>query len=156
MLTGACPQYDALIFDEGQDLRTEWVQTLEETLLRAEGSLLVLYDPLQDVYRVGEELSARYGAPYPLTTNCRNTRSICTFLRETLPRGLAHLRPGDHATEGLPPKVQTYRTPEDQRAAITRLVHFLVNEHGLRPRQIQLLSPYRRERVLPVSLRELI
>ncbi len=143
--TGKLRPYDAIIVDEGQDFRPRWIEGLEQTLLKADGQMVVLYDPFQDIYGVGAKLPARFGRPFPVTTNCRNTKAICRFLRGTNPTALRTMEPSEFALEGLEPTVITYRTDQDQLQELEKLVRRLIDEHDLLPSQIALLSPFRRE-----------
>lgn len=143
--TGKLRPYDAIIVDEGQDFRPRWIEGLEQTLLKADGQMVVLYDPFQDIYGVGAKLPARFGKPFPVTTNCRNTKAICRFLRGTNPTALRTMEPSEFALEGLEPTVITYRTDQDQLQELGKLVRRLIDEHDLLPSQIALLSPFRRE-----------
>ncbi len=55
---------------------------------------------------------------------------------------LADMEVAQFAPEGVEPRVQTYADPAEQVPLIERLVKDLVDDHGLRPRQIVLLSPF--------------
>lgn len=143
--TGKLRSYDAIIIDEGQDFHPRWIDGLEQSLLKAEGQMVVFYDPFQDIYGVGTKLPARFGKPFRVTTNCRNTQAICRFLRGTNPTALQTMEPSEFALEGLKPKVITYRTEQEQQQGLEKLIRLLIDEHDLLPAQIALLSPFRRE-----------
>jgi DNA helicase IV len=104
----------------------------------------VFYDPLQDIYGVGPHLRERFGQPYPITLNCRNTVSICDFFRATLPDQLQDLEPVPEALQGQKPRVIAYKDPDDERRRMETLIGELMGDHGLKPQQIMLLSPYTR------------
>lgn len=142
---GAEPRYDALIIDEGQDFRPRWIDTLEQTVLRTGGSLAVFFDPYQDIYGVGNELPDRFGRPFTVTTNCRNTKSLCMFVRDTDRARLKDMEPSEFALEGNEPTIIDYNRPADQIDLLGRLIKQLVRDHELKPSQIILLSPHRRE-----------
>lgn len=142
---GATPPFDALIVDEGQDFRPKWIEALEQTALKNGGSIAVFYDPYQDVYGVGNDLPERFGKPFKVTTNCRNTKSLCTFIRDTDREHLRDMEPSVFALDGSDPKVIEYKTPEQQVKRIEQLVRQLIDDHDLKPSQIILLSPHRRE-----------
>ena len=69
-------RYDAVVCDEGQDFKDDYWMPLEFVLSDPERSpFYVFYDDNQNLYgRVGRLPVA--AAPFPLTTNCRNTDPI--------------------------------------------------------------------------------
>ncbi len=142
---GATPPFDALIVDEGQDFRPKWIEALEQTALKTGGSFAVFYDPYQDVYGVGNDLPERFGKPFKVTTNCRNTKCLCTFIRDTDRERLRDMEPSAFALDGFVPRVIEYKSPEQQVKRIEQLVQQLIEDHDLKPSQIILLSPQRRE-----------
>lgn len=142
---GAPPVFDALIIDEGQDFRPKWIEVLEQTTLRTGGSVAVFYDPYQDIYGVGSDLPDRFGDPFRVTRNCRNTKSLCAFVRDTDRDRLRDMEPSDFALTGLAPTIYEYQSAIDQIARLETLVRKLVKDHELKPSQIILLSPHRRE-----------
>ena len=145
-LSGRLRPFDALIVDEAQDLEPAWIVAMDECLLAERGSIAVFYDPLQELYERGEVLRQRFGAPYPVTTNCRNSVAICDLVRRTLPVELAELRVPAAAMPGAAPRILRYEDDQDQRHQLARTVEFLISEHGLRPRQIILLAPFQKAR----------
>lgn len=142
---GAQPLYDALIVDEGQDFRPRWIDALEQTILRQGGSIAVFFDPYQDIYGVGNQLPERFGRPFKVTTNCRNTKTLCSFIRGIDHERLGDLEPSPFALDGSAPTIIDYKEPREQIEQLGQLVKQLVHDHDLRPSQIILLSPYRRE-----------
>ena len=69
-------RYEAIVCDEGQDFREEFWVPLE--LLLADGDrspLYVFYDDNQNIYARASTFPIK-GAPFSLTTNCRNTAQI--------------------------------------------------------------------------------
>ena len=153
--SGRVRPFDVLIVDEGQDFRGNWIETLEECFVSASGSVVVLYDPLQDIYHAGQRLAERFGAPYPVRTNCRNSLEIATAVRATRPRELSELLCPPITQPGIPVEVITYRDEREQLGYIGRLVTRLIDEHGLKPRQIALLSPFQRPRTCLASVQEI-
>ena len=71
-------KYDAVIVDEGQDIRSGWWAALEDLLKAPKTSYLhVYFDTNQTVYGdVSRELASFSFAPVRLTRNLRNTRRI--------------------------------------------------------------------------------
>lgn len=71
-------KYDAIIVDEGQDIRFSWWVALEDLLKVPKTSFLhVFFDTNQTVYGdVSRELKSFSFAPVRLTRNLRNTRKI--------------------------------------------------------------------------------
>lgn len=142
---GALPIFDALIIDEGQDFRPKWIEALEQTMLCPGGSVAVFFDPYQDIYSIGSNLPDRFGAPFQVTSNCRNTKALCAFVRDTDRERLSDMEPSEFALEGLKPVIYEYKSASDQKTRLEQLVRKLVKDHELKPSQIILLSPHRRE-----------
>ncbi len=69
-------KWDAVIVDEGQDIRDDWWVSID-SCLKEEGKLRVFMDSNQKIYsgsrRGGTDMDA---VPIPLTTNLRNTKPI--------------------------------------------------------------------------------
>ncbi|MEI8083977.1 MAG: PhoH family protein, partial [Actinomycetes bacterium] len=143
-LSGRLRPFDALIIDEAQDLEPAWIVAMDECLLVERGSIAIFYDPLQELYERGDVLRQRFGAPYPVTMNCRNSVAICDLVQRTLPAELAELRVPAAAMPGAAPRIQRYVDDQEQRHQLARIVEFLIGEHGLRPRQIVLLAPFQK------------
>ncbi len=140
--------YDAIVIDEGQDFRPEWIETVRETVLKPDGILAVFFDPLQDIYSVGDVLRKTFTIqPLRLVVNCRNVRSLVTAMRPIF-ADLAAMESPDQMPDGL--EVQPCRVVhgEDEYSTIEKLIIELTDPdgHGLRASQIVLLSPQRIER----------
>ena len=69
-------QFDAVIVDEAQDLRTEWLDSLLVILRDPEkGAIWLFLDDNQDVFGSGLEIPDGY-MRWDLSVNCRNTQAI--------------------------------------------------------------------------------
>ena len=130
-------RWDAVIVDEGQDFRPDWWTPVQGLLRDPEaGRLVVFYDPNQNIYDGGPPQSLDVH-PYNLQFNCRNTGRIARYacaeigteakLRKGTPEGAAVER------------IDVTNDPESV-AAVRRNLHRLLNEEGLRPEQVVVLS----------------
>lgn len=77
------PQYDAILIDEGQDFEPSWLRLVLSTLKPETGSLLLVEDRAQEIYRrksFSQELGLSFrGRSRILTINYRNTEQIVQF-----------------------------------------------------------------------------
>jgi hypothetical protein len=86
-------RWDAVIVDEGQDFRENWWAAIEELLREPRsGSLVVFYDPNQDIYGGGPPKYLGV-APARLVYNCRNTARIASWVARCV-GAEARFRPG--------------------------------------------------------------
>jgi hypothetical protein len=137
-------RFDAVIVDEGQDFRPQWWRPLERIIDGPDdkGSFYVFYDDNQALYRHG-----RWRLPedpmfrYHLDENIRNTRSI----HETL---LAYYRRTEGGTpvaigpRGRPVELTRYRGRDGLVPALARTLNRLVDEQGVPPGEIAILTPH--------------
>ena len=130
-------RYDAVIVDEGQDFKLHWWAAIEELLASREAShLYVFHDPNQDIY--SGELSAELGlTPFLLKLNCRNTVRIAEYCS-----GLLELSADTRKTapEGIPVKELTVADRTQMVEAVRKLLHHYVNEEGISPDRIVILT----------------
>jgi hypothetical protein len=133
------PQFDAIIVDEGQDFEEVWWLPLVELLRDPEhGVLYVFFDDHQDIYG-GSRSWPIQGEPFRLHINCRNTRAIHRLLCSTLQDGASQLDcPGPPGRE--PERIQL-EEPSRERDALRKALHRLVQEEGVPPRDIVVLTP---------------
>lgn len=130
--------FDAVIVDEAQDFEDHWWISLPE----------VLKDPQEDVFyvffddnqRLYTELSniPMEQPPFYLSENLRNTRHIHAALTP-----YAHT---DEETECLGPEGRPVEhipadTPKAAKDALQRVLHRLINEEGLLPGEVVVLTP---------------
>ncbi|MFH2122759.1 MAG: NERD domain-containing protein [Pseudomonadota bacterium] len=134
-------KYDAMVVDEGQDFDSEWWLPLELLCHEEEKApLFIFYDPAQKLF-VDRISLPDLGKPYPLRTNCRNTRSIagaCASIREI------DIVVHDAAPTGIKVDAYVCENAEEQRRKCESLLAGL-RKGGLEPGQIVLQSPYRQE-----------
>jgi superfamily I DNA/RNA helicase len=136
------PQYDAIVVDEGQDMRDEWWISLE-FLLRAEsGFFYVFYDPSQNLYgRIVEPPEGM--ARFPLSENCRNTRKIHKTVA-------AYYSGEDEITSNAPagrdPEVVFYGSARELHTGLATILQRLTFDEDIRPQDIVILTQRKVER----------
>lgn len=140
-------QYDAVIIDEGQDFEADWFDAITQLFKdRRSCYLYIFYDPMQDIYGKASAFPIDE-PPYVLKRNCRNTKRIASFVSKVsnieyeYPEGLA---PGEKVHKHL------CATPEDQLASMDEIVKNLLAGE-MKPSQIVILSPYRKENSCPAE-----
>jgi len=132
-------QYDAIIVDEGQDFRQEWLEMLILALHDSEhGIFYVFYDSNQNIYRRTRDLQNLLKIePFTLTQNCRNTRAIHNVVKEF------HPHPNKlfcYGPEGTPPELHFFSTDSQQKEIVQKTLDRLVNIEKVEPKHITLLT----------------
>ena len=137
-------EYDLVIIDEGQDLLRVKYLDIIDILLKGgikEGSWLVFYDLIQDIYESTENQALTFlakGKPfnYVLNKNCRNTKQIATSTMAVS----GHTPAPSLEVEGLETEVIWYRDKNHQLREITKSFSRWVSE-GINTNDMILLSP---------------
>ena len=157
-------KYNILIVDEGQDLFNfddiEILESLLEGGLK-EGEWYIFHDVNnQSGLFVGENFDQtqeifeylRDYAPtnIPLTTNCRNTKTILNKVQDTL-----HLDMGNKGT-GIGPEICEFRATTDNASEILKNEITRLLKDGVPPDSITILSPLSYEKSLVSTLPEQI
>lgn len=135
-------RFDAIVVDEGQDIRDNWWITLESLLASPDdGILFIFQDPHQAIYRRNVDLPIS-SPPLDLPHNYRTTVSIHERMVTFYPGTPVPLAIGPR---GRP--VEEVRAGEDQVVdAIRKVLARLVDEEGLASGQIVILTPSSRTR----------
>jgi hypothetical protein len=131
-------RYDVLIVDEAQDLLQDWYEILETTLRDEASSQIWLFlDDNQQVYSRAFTIPAGYGI-YHLTRNCRNTVAIHEQVKD------AYTGTIEIESQGPPGRpVEFMADTANQPAAVAGVIERLVDEEGVSPHDIVVLSPHR-------------
>ena len=139
-------KFDAILVDEGQDFSSSWLATLEAILTSADSPMYMFADPHQELFHRGFQLP-----PWPrhsLMLNCRNSLPIAERVSE-----IFHEPPPIVAATGPPPLFVSAPLNRDGRKIVQRLVQRLLDEEGLEPEQVVVLSD---DNAFLNSLRELL
>ncbi|HXF36459.1 MAG TPA: NERD domain-containing protein [Actinomycetota bacterium] len=130
------PRYDALIVDEAQDLAADWWVPLQLLLEDPDrGILYAFYDDNQAIYR--EPKLPEGLARFRLSEVWRNTEQIFAAVKAYYRgEGIVCVGPGgpDVEVRGV--------APERLRDELSRVLHRLVAEEGLDPRDLVVLTPH--------------
>jgi len=135
-------RYDALIVDEGQDFLPDWWDVLD-CVLTDDAYFHCFHDANQVLFQQDwkppfEE--PKYG---PLKINCRNTAPIGKMARQLA----AIVEPEQYKfVDGMHPEIVRYKSEADQQQQLMNLISRLIDDGQLKPDQIVILSPYKRER----------
>ncbi|MGH9323827.1 MAG: NERD domain-containing protein [Vicinamibacteria bacterium] len=129
--------YGAVVVDEAQDFHEEWWLPLQMLLEDPDRSpLYVFYDDNQRIFPVPKGLPL-YGEPFPLTRNCRNTKTINNLVTAFYKgETIEALGP-----EGPPIDVHFYTTDKELLAELDGNVRRWMTEAEVKPDQIALLTP---------------
>jgi len=143
-------KFDAVIVDEGQDFHELWWTALDGIFRHPEAKecFYVFHDPNQNLYVDKPSIPADLGAPFLLTTNCRNTVRISEHCASLINQTAeAHPR----APEGEPPRQITARSLEEAfRLAGRQVREWCMPSLGnLRPSQIAVLADSRSRSTWP-------
>jgi hypothetical protein len=146
---GQLGSFDSIVIDEGQDFSPAMLDALD-ALAGPHARVAFFHDPNQAIYHRADlaEIERRFGRPLVLRENLRNSVSITDFLRSLDPARLDGIAAPPSVREGQPVVVAEF-APDDllgQRKAICRIVKHLVDAEGVRPEDVMILSPFRRDR----------
>ena len=137
-------KFDAVIVDEGQDFYPNWWMPLEMINSAGDaGAMYIFYDPRQNLYVDQKGSLPALGEPYNLPTNCRNTRSIAGKCSEILN---VDIPTREEAPLGEKPTVLTLGLNYDVKKRVERYINEWVKDGNLKPSQIAILSPNKKER----------
>jgi hypothetical protein len=131
-------RFDAIVTDEGQDFSESWWAALEMLLADPEnGVFYVFYDDNQLVYPRKMHLPVKE-APFPLITNCRNTRKIFEASSRYYRSDLNIKCKGP---EGREPGVNSYDGSEVTIGAkLTEILARMIYEHNVPNTDLIVLS----------------
>jgi len=123
---GQLPKFDAVIVDEGQDFKPEWYEFLQRLLAPGDHThFTVFLDEHQDIFHHWKTFpSSPAPAKKVLTKNCRNTRSIVSYLNEKYPTGMTHF---DASPVGTPVVTRYTKNDVDEQTQIVRDVKQLTS-----------------------------
>lgn len=138
------PQYDAIIVDEGQDFKGNWLLALRQLLHDPQnGVMYTFFDNNQNLYRGTAEMSDLTGnSPIVLNENCRNTQQIHSLVAKYHHQGAALKALGPL---GIAPESLSYSTSGEMLDTLGRALHRLVDEESVDPKDIVILTPAQRE-----------
>ncbi len=142
-------RFDALVIDEGQDFVQDWWLVLDELNRQgSQGAMYVFYDPRQVLFQPKECIpDMQFGGHLP--TNCRNTCEISASCGEIIGE---EIKNHDMAPQGE--KVEFIVNPSAKmlgQAVHAKLKTLLLDE-GLEPKQIAILSPYKKQNTCIANL----
>jgi len=121
-------RFDAVVVDEGQDLRDHWWTPLQCVLASPEdGVLYVFHDENQVVFGQDSALPKDL-VPLSLTVNLRNTAEVFAVVRPLCPD------PGytGDGPEGLGVEYHEIDGPQGMQAELSRVLHRLIHERKLK------------------------
>lgn len=133
--------FDAIVVDEAQDFQEGWWTALDACLVEgSEGRLYLFGDEEQQLSEEdrGAGPDGMQG-PLLLTRNCRNPDEIHRFLA-ACPGGPSKLR-SSGVTTGIVPRIQWVEKPGRTQRLVSRIVARLIQEHGVPPSEIAILTP---------------
>ncbi|MBU8921648.1 MAG: NERD domain-containing protein/DEAD/DEAH box helicase [Bacteroidales bacterium] len=136
-------RYDAILVDEAQDFRSDWWLMIEEFLADPEESQFHIFgDDHQNLY--GREGQLPFKKPeYILRRNCRNTAPIAKFARSAV--GMRDDRALAVLPDGPQPVLHKVADAAQERDAVRRVLHELVQEQGVPADEIVILGCHKLE-----------
>lgn len=136
--------YDAILVDEAQDFRLGWLTEGLELALKAQtDSVFCMFrDPQQGIFRKPDDLPGDF-EEVPMVVNERNTKEIHEFGGRFNERS-SDTFVGDR--DGRPVEILEAGTPRDLQKQLSRVLHRLVEDEGIDPYDIAVLSGGNRER----------
>ncbi|MGI8461658.1 MAG: NERD domain-containing protein [Solirubrobacterales bacterium] len=133
------PAYDALLIDEAQDLRNDWLEALMTTLRDPEDNPVWLFlDANQRVYEHDFEVPDEY-AHFDLSENCRNTQAIH---REVVKKYEGEVTP---TVVGPPGRDVDLILTDDQPGTVAAIISRLCEKEEVPPQDVVVLSAHGHE-----------
>jgi len=133
------PRFHAIVVDEGQDFDGGWLASLEGLLHGGkEDVLYVFHDPAQAIFRADQtgELGL---TDFPLDVNCRNALPIHELIE---PFAMGGLQSMARRQDGRPVELIAADVDKDTIEALRKVLHRLVEEEGVAPGSIAVLSGF--------------
>jgi hypothetical protein len=131
------PLFDAIIVDEGQDFKQDWIQTLE-LLIKDEGEFFIFADHRQNIFKRDMDFNNFKMYKQGLTLNFRNTRQIHEKINQLI--NDKHYTHHNRLTINEPVQLYKWKNNNDQMKLIKREVNRLISQ-GISPNKIVILSP---------------
>ena len=129
-------QYDAVIVDEAQDLRENWLAALQITLREESRAAIWLFmDDNQRIYHDAFRVPDGY-LSFDLTVNCRNTQAIHREVMKLYSGGIV---PEVRGPAGRP--MELIHT-EDVRGTVARVLERLCGTEEIAPQDVVVLSSH--------------
>jgi predicted acetyltransferase len=135
------PVYDAILIDEGQDFESSWLKIVSLCLNKETGSLLLVEDRAQDIYKRKSSLAKDTGLDFRgrskiLNINYRNTAEILNFawdfykthaaikdkVKQELSDVLEIIPPRGSKRSGPAPKVLRLQSMTDEVKLVAQLI----------------------------------
>ncbi|MBS4024534.1 MAG: NERD domain-containing protein [Clostridia bacterium] len=137
-------KYKAIIVDEGQDFRSDWLMCLE-SMLQGDGIFYIFADPNQSLFNSEiHDLKKMPVSKHRLTKNMRNTEVINKWVKDFVPH-LKEFPLKSFIKGGFPVSYFSWQNLKEERKLIEQEIGRLVSQ-GIQPRRILILSPYRKEK----------
>lgn len=135
-------KYDAVVVDEGQDFLADWWFAIDELNKHGEqGHMYVFYDPAQTLFTPKEAIpDMQFGGHLP--TNCRNTCAIAGTCSDIIG---AEIKTHPEAPTGVATKFSVEEDEQKRTKLIEEQLADLLQNEGLDPAQIAILSPKRQQ-----------
>lgn len=138
-------KFDAVIIDEAQDFKPDWLEALRFLLDDPDAGYMYLFlDSNQNLYRQDLEtlLQKVEVDPFPLQENMRNTQQIAQVIRQTLPDAHEIVFRGPTGQEVIE---REYQSAADMISLLARDLAQLVRS-GVPANQIVILTPKTKRR----------
>ncbi|MBK9751379.1 MAG: NERD domain-containing protein [Chloroflexi bacterium] len=130
--------FDAIIVDEAQDFGDTWWVALPDFLVDPDdGVFYVFFDDNQRIFTQISSIPMG-GEPFLLDENCRNTQHIHAALSPYMREVEETVCDGP---EGRPVEIIPAADRATARRELQRVLHRLVNEEGIKPSEIIVLTP---------------
>lgn len=133
-------KFDAIIIDEGQDFKEEWLLCLE-AMNKDDGEFYIFADRNQNIFGNGLDSLKDIGmSKHRLTINLRNTEKIAQWLQPYTGESRVRCR----LQNGLPVNCFAWAALSEEKSLIEKEIGRLVSQ-GLAPNRITIVSSHKKE-----------
>jgi len=132
-------RFGAVVIDEGQDFEPAWLTSLEFLLLNPEDDILwVFHDPGQALFR--DDRVGELGLPRVWLMEDYRSPAPVAALAARFYHGLPDMEPYAVTEGGREPLIVTAQPGRETVEAVRRQLHHLLNDEGIRPWHLAVLS----------------
>lgn len=129
-------RYDAIIIDEAQDFKELWFDLIF-SLSNPETTKHIFMDQMQDIFgRFTKIPHEEQFIKYTLPENCRNTKSIVTFLSKAISREIKSFPDSPIGDDVI---IKAFKNQVEQQKYLLDEIKSIIREHGVSTDQILIL-----------------
>ena len=126
-------KYDILVVDEGQDFKELWYEIIF-SLIKEDGKKLIFMDEMQNIFGHYSSIpNEQQFIKYNLPENCRNTKSIVSYLSKVVDKEIQSFENSPNGDEII---LKEFKNQTEQQKYLLDEIKSLTREHEIGTEQI--------------------